>query len=125
MSFFLTYIIYRFFWRIYEFLKHWYYGGTKQIIYFWFASLRYFDRFLAFKINLENFWKPMYGDYSLMGRILSLIFRFLRFLTAIVLYFLISALFLVLVLIWNLIPPGLIFLSFLNYGKVSIFDIYL
>lgn len=115
MNFSLVYLINRFFFRIYAFLQHWYINGTKWIFHYWLSILESLDYSFAVKTNLRHFFEPMYKDYSIIGRILGIMFRSLRILIGGLIYLIISFLFLGLILIWFLIPIMFLILGLINF----------
>ena len=115
MNFAFGYLIYRFFFNIYNFLRHFYVFGTRYILHFWIGTLEKLDKTFAVKINLKYFFVPLYKDYSLMGRILGIIFRTIRIIIGTVIYFFVSILFLGIVLFWIFLLPLILILVFTNY----------
>lgn len=100
MSFSLVYLVNRFFYQIAEFLRHWYWDG-----FLWFSRqtlnfLEILDRRLALKITLRNFFKPLYQDYTAVGYILGVFFRFWRSLIGFAVYSTVSVVALSLYLLW-------------------------
>jgi hypothetical protein len=104
MDFSLVYLIQRFFYRIFDFFHHWYVDGTRAFGRRFMGTLTKADQSLALKITLRHFFEPLYKDYSIIGRILGVVFRSFRILIGVVFYGFIVALFLVMYLIWVAIP---------------------
>jgi len=115
MNFAFVYLIYRFFFNIYNFLRHWYIFGTRFILHFWIGTLKKIDKTFAVKINLKYFFAPLYKDYSIIGRILGIIFRTIRIIIGIIIYFFVTILFLGIVLFWVFLLPLILVLIFINY----------
>jgi hypothetical protein len=115
MNFAFGYLIYRFFFNVYNFLRHFYVFGTRYILYSWISTLEKLDRTFAVKINLRHFFAPLYKDYSIIGRILGIIFRTIRIIIGTIIYFFVSILFLGIVLFWIFILPLILVLVFTNY----------
>jgi len=109
MDFAPAYLIQRFFYRLVDFFHHWYVDGSRVIGHRFVTALEEADRSLAIKITLRYFFQPLYRDYSIIGRILGVIFRTGRILIGLVVYSVIIALFLVLYLAWLLVPPLIVF----------------
>ena len=103
------YLIYRFFYRIWLFLLHWYGDG------FFFAwnmlleTLRSLDRVIALKITLRYFFQPLYRDYTTVGYLLGFIFRSIRVVFGALLYLIIFVIALSLYCAWAAIPLYLIY----------------
>ena len=111
-GFAIGYLVYRFFYRIFVFFRDWYGDGSRAVTRAFMAVLEYLDRSFAVKITLEHFFEPLYKDYSIIGRVLGVIFRSVRVMLGIVLYAVIAVLFLAVYLVWAAIPPAILFLSF-------------
>lgn len=74
--------------RIVEFGRHWYIDGS-----FWFlhslqGGYKNLEQTLALRATIYHIREPLYGDYTWSGRIIGFVFRVLRILLALVLYFL-------------------------------------
>lgn len=112
MDFAPAYIIKRGLFRIKEFLHHYYIDGTRFLFYKFINFLESIDRSVAFKITLKNFFVPLYRDYSIIGRILGVIFRSMRLILGAVVYSILGIIFLLLILFWFLVPIILVALAF-------------
>ena len=111
-DFALGYLLHRFFYRIFTFFRHWYLDGSRSFARAFMATLEYIDRSLAVKITLEHFFEPLYKDYSLIGRILGVIFRSVRVVIGVAVYVIVAIVFLCAYLAWVAVPPALLFFSF-------------
>ena len=67
------------------------------------------DRSLAVKITAQHFFRPLYGDYSPVGRVVGVIFRAGRIVIGLVVYAVIAVLFLLFYLAWLAVPATIIF----------------
>jgi hypothetical protein len=110
-DFALGYLFHRFFYRIFDFFRHWYIDGSRMIGHTFITTLENIDRSFAVKITLDHFFEPLYKDYSLIGRILGFIFRSGRVAFGIFIYALIGICFAFAYLAWVAIPPTLLFFS--------------
>lgn len=108
MDFAFTYIISRFFYRIAEFLRHWYVVGTYRYSDFVMSGLRRMDRTLAWRITLKYLFKPLYGDYSALGYVMGFMFRLMRLLVGGVIYLVVFVVALFVYLLWLLLPAYLV-----------------
>jgi hypothetical protein len=108
-DFALGYLIHRFFYRIFEFFYHWYYSGSRAIARKFMTTIEGIDRTVAIKITLEHFFEPLYKDYSIIGRILGIVFRIARVLVGLVIYLVVVIMFIALYLLWIAIPLVIIF----------------
>jgi hypothetical protein len=100
----LVYLGSRFFYRIGEFLRHWYKDGffffSRRLINF----LERLDRYFALKVTLRYLFQPLYQNYTFIGYVLGFIFRGIRVGLAGFIYFLIILVWLVFYLFWAFIP---------------------
>lgn len=103
-----SYIIFKFFFRIREFIRHWYVRSFHVYWGYFFFILSRLDKYFALKINLRLIFKPLFGDYSFMGRILGFIFRTLRIVLALILYLFLFVFAAILYFLWFLFLPYLI-----------------
>lgn len=104
MDFALVYLVQRFFYRIFEFFHHWYIDGSRAIARAFMAAITAADRSLALSITLRHFFEPLYKDYSIVGRILGVVFRTGRILIGLVVYLFLVIVFLAACLVWIAIP---------------------
>ncbi len=110
-DFALGYLLHRFFYRIFDFFRQWYAGGSRMIAHAFISTLENMDRSLAVKITLQHFFEPLYKDYSVIGRILGIFFRFIRIVLGGVVYAAIAVLFAGAYVIWIVTPPALLFFA--------------
>lgn len=104
MDFAPVYLLWRFVYRIFEFFHHWYVDGSRLFAHKYISVLERADEIFAVKITLRYFFHPLYKDYTVIGRILGVIFRTLRIAAGLVAYILISAIFIVVYVAWVAIP---------------------
>lgn len=100
----IRYLVTRFFYRIWQFLVHWYGHG---FLLFWDKMLSLFesiDQTIALKITLRYFFEPLYRDYTTVGRILGIIFRSGRVIVGVVAYGALGIFAAALYIIWALLP---------------------
>lgn len=110
MEFSLAYLIYRFFYRIGGFFRHWYLDSSYKFGHFFVFLLEKFDKVIAIRVTLRHFFEPLYGDYTIVGRILGIFFRSGRILVGLLIYIFLSIIYFAFYLIWLSIPPILIFI---------------
>ncbi len=108
MDFAPAYLVARFFYRIADFFHHWYVDGSRYLGHRFWLILQSIDRTFAIRITLIHFFEPLYRDYSIIGRILGVIFRTGRIIIAGVVYFFLTLLFLIIYAAWVLLPIALI-----------------
>ena len=110
MDFAFVYIIQRFFCRFVDFFHHWYVDGSRYIAHTFLSTLTGMDKTFAVGITLRHFFEPLYKDYSIVGRILGIVFRSGRVAIGGAVYFVALIFCLFLYLIWVAIPAVLIIL---------------
>lgn len=109
MDFAPVYLVERFFYRLINFFHHWYVDGSRMIGHRFITALEEADRSLALKITIRYFFQPLYRDYSVIGRILGVIFRTGRILIGAAIYAAVAVLFLAFYLAWLAAPAVIIF----------------
>ena len=109
MDFAPAYLLTRFIYRLVDFFHHWYVDGSRSIGHRFISTLEGTDRSFALKITLRYFFQPLYKDYSIIGRILGIIFRSGRIVMGVAAYLLISLVFLAIYLAWIATPAIILF----------------
>ncbi len=90
--------------RIAEFMRHWYWGSAQVYFNFLLERFRELDRFLAFKITLRHFFEPLYGDYSIVGRLIGLPLRLGRLIVGAGVYLALLVIALAVYIAWLILP---------------------
>ncbi|HUC01390.1 MAG TPA: hypothetical protein VMA75_00600 [Candidatus Paceibacterota bacterium] len=112
MDFSVVYLVRRFAYRFLDFFHHWYADGSRVFARRFMATMTAVDQSLAVAITLRHFFEPLYKDYSVIGRILGIVFRSARILIGGIFYILLALLFAVAYIIWLAIPAVIIFYAF-------------
>jgi hypothetical protein len=105
----LVYLANRFLYRIKEFFRHWYLNSFYIISHQTVNFLERLDRFLALRVTLRHWLKPLYQDYTFIGYFMGFFFRTFRILTAGVIYLIIIAAALALYIVWVGIPIYIVY----------------
>ena len=108
MDFAFVYIIQQFFYRFLDFFYHWYVDGSRFIAHKFISALAEMDKTFAVGITLRHFFEPLYKDYSIVGRILGIVFRSGRVLMGGVIYLIFAIVCFFLYLTWVAVPAILI-----------------
>lgn len=108
MDFAPAYLVQRLAYRIIDFFHHWYLDGSRAIANKFIVTLEAIDQTFAVKITARHFFEPLYKDYSVIGRIMGVIFRTGRIFIGGVVYLLIAAAFAVFYVVWIALPLGLL-----------------
>jgi hypothetical protein len=109
MDFSVVYLARRLLYRFLDFFHHWYVDGSYVIGRRFMATLTAADQSFAVAITLRHFFEPLYKDYSIIGRILGIIFRSVRVAIGGVCYLILAGAFALAYLIWIAIPAIIIF----------------
>lgn len=78
------------------------------------ATLTVADRSFAVGVTLRHFFEPLYKDYSIVGRILGIVFRSARVAIGGVCYLFLALVFALAYVIWLAIPAVIIFYAAKN-----------
>ena len=108
MNFAVVYIINRFFYRLIDFFHNWYVHGSKFLIHRFVSVLEEIDRTVAIKVTLRYFFQPLYKDYTIVGRILGIVFRSGRLLVGGLIYLVLILFFVVIYAVWIILPPAVL-----------------
>ena len=104
MNFSLVYLAHRFFYRLFDFFHHWYADGSRWFGRKFIGTLRELDKTFAVKVTFEHFFEPLYGDYTVIGRILGAVFRTFRTAIGLAVYAVLTVAMAILYIIWLAIP---------------------
>ena len=115
MGFAPLYLLNRLFFRLADFFRHWYFAGSRSFGHRFISTLSSLDRRWALRQTVRHFFRPLYGDYSYVGRVLGVIFRIFRILIALALYTLCTILFAAAYLIWLLIPFVPLYMAYRSF----------
>lgn len=107
-TFALSYLVQLALSRIAGFFVHWYVDGTRVIRAQYRSLSHTLEETVASREMLHLLFRPLYGDYSFVGRIIGPIFRSLRLLGGVVGHLVLGFAFLIAWLLWVLLPPLLI-----------------
>jgi len=111
--------------------------GIKHFFYFWYIKssegfwkeeilfIKQIERDIGIIINIKLIFKPIYGDYSYMGRVVGPIFRFGRVIVGIAIIT-VSAVFITCAyLIWIILPPLTFLMILSNLSHITEYSDYL
>jgi hypothetical protein len=104
MNFALGYLVERAFYRLGDFFHHWYVDGSRSVADSFISTLESLDQTFAVVITLHHFFEPLYGDWSVIGRILGVVFRSARIAIGSVVYMIVALFFLAGYLVFLAIP---------------------
>jgi len=109
MDFAPLYLFQRFFYRFFDFFHHWYVDGSRVLAHRFVSAFEIMDRDIALKVTVRYFFQPLYRDYTVIGRVLGVIFRTIRIVLGLVVYLVAAVFFLCVYLVWIAIPAIIIF----------------
>lgn len=104
----LIYIVNGAAFRLLAFLRHWYIKSFTAISGSAVNTLERLDQTWALRITVRYFLHPLYGDYTIVGRILGIIFRTGRIIIAGFIYIFVILFYAAVYLVWIMIPPYII-----------------
>jgi hypothetical protein len=115
MDFAVVYLAQRFFYRIFDFFHHWYIDGSRTFGKNFIATIGAMDQSFAIKVTIRHLFEPLYKDYTIIGRILGMIFRTGRIIVGLIAYVVIAAFFAVVYVAWLAIPPLILYYASKTY----------
>lgn len=94
----------------------WYTAGLPDRLIWFEGQVKSIWKVLALGLWLKNFFVPMYGDRSILGRAISLVMRIVILFGWKLVWFIVwTALSLALLLIWILLPPAVIYMIYKQF----------
>lgn len=99
---------------IYKFLKYWFYYSLKYIFNKYFDNILAIERKFSIKLNISNFFVPLYGDRSLPAYVYAIPWRLVLILFGLILQILLFIGFILISLIWIISPVILSYLIYKN-----------
>jgi hypothetical protein len=114
MDFAIVYLLQRFCYRFFDFFRHWYGDGSRAIGAAFMGALTNADRSFAVLITVRHFFEPLYKDYTVVGRIVGVVFRSFRILIGVFVYLFIAVLFAIVYLVWISIPAVILYYAAKN-----------
>ena len=104
MNFAPIFLLNRATFRVYDFLMRWYVGGTQWFVEKGTKMFRVLEQICAVYVTLRHMFEPLYGDYTITGRIISFPFRLVRVVASSFFYICIFFVLFALYLAWLAIP---------------------
>jgi hypothetical protein len=114
------YLAERFLFRIVDFFHHWYIDASRVFFHRFVSILEDLDYTFAVHITLRHFFEPLYKDYSIIGRIMGVVFRSLRVIIGGAIYLLIAILFLCAYVAWLSLPLTIVFMTYAHFAEKSL-----
>ncbi len=111
----LVYLIQRFCIQIGQFFIHWYGNGTRNFLKFFYDIVSGLDQIFAVRLMALHITEPLYGDYSVIGRLIGPIFRILRMSIGALLYLVVAVAVGALYLVWIAIPVVIFAITLYGY----------
>lgn len=82
----------------------WYSHGLKMVWHIFTNSLRSGEEYLGVSIWIKNIWRPMYGQYDVTGRIISVLVRIVQIIIRTALFTIWIVVSFFVILFWILFP---------------------
>ena len=112
------YIVVEFLWDIIYFPVWWYTKGLARVANFCLTGVVSYVRNIGFVIWLKSMSKPMFGDYSKEGRIISFFMRIIVLIYKVINLLVRTVVFLAIFLLWVLLPALFIYYILYQIFKV-------
>ena len=112
MSYAPAYLLHRFFFRIIGFFHHWYIDASRWFLHGLNGIFMNLEQSFALCVTFRHFFEPLYKDYSIVGRILGVIFRSGRIVIGLLVYGIVTVLFMAVYIAWLSLPLLLLFAAF-------------
>lgn len=96
-----------------EFVDFWFNHLPRKIIRNYFDRIYFFEKYLGLKSNLRNILKPLYGDYTIIGHIIALIYRVIKIIFVFIFYLFLGFFYLIILLFILFLP-----ILLLIYGDI-------
>lgn len=115
----LKYVFLELIGKVLYFPVWWYSNGTKKVLLFVGREISGVANALGIVILLKNLLKPMYGDYSKSGRIISFFVRIVQYMFLLIAITIWSLLMLLLFIVWLLLPIIVIYSIIFHFSDIS------
>ncbi|MBU0612841.1 hypothetical protein KKB10_02380 [Patescibacteria group bacterium] len=115
----LKYVFLELIGKVLYFPVWWYSNGTKKVLLFVGREISGVANALGIVILLKNLLKPMYGDYSKSGRIISFFVRIVQYVFLLIAITIWSLLMLLLFIVWLLLPIIVIYSIIFHFSDIS------
>ncbi len=99
------------------FLVWWYTKGLKKVVLKALKTLQYRIKSYGLKIWLKNFFVPMYGQYDLTGKLVSVFIRFMVLIGRVTALAVESIIYFIGILIWIIFPAFVFMMTILNLAQ--------
>ncbi|MFA6392337.1 MAG: hypothetical protein WCW66_06385 [Patescibacteria group bacterium] len=97
----------------------WYTTGTKKVLFFIGREIAGVANALGISILFKNLLKPMYGDYSKSGRIISFFMRIIQYVFLLISISIWSVLMALLFIVWLVLPIIVIYSIIFQLFEIS------
>jgi len=103
-----SYLVQRALFRVVEFFRHWYIGGTQAFLRRFSDAAQGIEAVVAVRVTLRFFFQPLFRDYTVVGHILGPVFRLGRLVIGAAAYLVLFILFFAAYVVWIAFPAFLI-----------------
>ncbi len=107
-TFALSYLVQLAIARTIGFFRHWYADGSRAFLRTYRTHSRRLEDAVASRAMLQLLFRPLYGDYSVVGRIIGPIFRLGRLLGGAALHLVLAVGFAAAFAAWSLLIPAVL-----------------
>jgi hypothetical protein len=103
-----SYLVERAVFRIGAFFRHWYVDGSASFWRTFSRGANNIEQTLAVRVTAHMLFRPLFGDYSVVGRIIGPFFRLGRLIVGAVAYAVLFIALLIVYICWLVLPALLI-----------------
>ena len=96
----------------------WYGSGLKQTILSVWRYIKNTSRDLGLVILFKNLFKPMFGQYDKEGRLISFFMRLVITFSKLIMFILLSLLYLTAIIFWIFLPPLVVWALIYNFATL-------
>ncbi|PIY96970.1 MAG: hypothetical protein COY66_02255 [Candidatus Kerfeldbacteria bacterium CG_4_10_14_0_8_um_filter_42_10] len=115
----LKYVFIELIGKIFYFPVWWYTTGTKKVLFFIGRQISSLAEALSLKILFANLLKPMYGDYSRSGRLISFFVRIFHFFFLLLTTVIWVVVLVILFIIWLILPVFIIYSIIFQLSEIK------
>lgn len=115
----LKYVFLELIGKVLYFPVWWYSSGTKKVLFFVGREIAGVANALGIIILFKNLLKPMYGDYSKSGRIISFFVRIVQYVFLLIAITIWSLLMVILLIAWLILPIIIIYSIVFQLSNIS------
>ncbi len=115
MDFALVYVVKKGVFQFLDFWRHWYLDGSRAFRVHAVSFFSNVEQSFSFRLTIHHFFEPLYKDYTILGRILGVIFRSGMLLFGSLFCAVVAILFLITYAAWLLMPVTVLLYAIIEF----------